>query len=82
MCAALALTFSKQNMTSFMVMIYFKGDTVRLKSGMAAEVVDVGGKVREWYKLRTENGETVFLQSKDIELIRRYSTKRKGWGAR
>ncbi len=63
-------------------MTYFKGDTVRLKSGEVAEVVDVWGKVREWCKLRTESGGTVFLQAQDIELIRRYSTKRKGWGAR
>lgn len=58
-------------------MIYFKGDAVKMKSGQTAEIVDAWGLAREWYKLRTINGEMIFTMSNNIDsLIRRHSNKK------
>lgn len=60
-------------------MIYFKGDVVKTKSGESAEIVDSWGIARDWYKLRTSDGELILTMSSNIDsLIRRHSNKKMG----
>ncbi len=64
-------------------MICLKGDTVKLKSGETAEVLDSWGVARSWYKLQTDDGRAVYAMTEHIESIvkRHFNKKGKGWGA-
>jgi len=54
-------------------MICLKGDTVRLKTGETAEVLETWGRARYWYKLKTGDGKIVYAMNENIEsIIRRY----------
>ena len=59
-------------------MIVLKGDTVELVSGETAEVIEIWGIARTWYKLRTSDGKTCFGMDNKIEsIIRRPGKKGK-----
>lgn len=64
-------------------MIVLRGDTVLLKSGEQAEVVDIWGVARIWCKLKTNDGKISFAMTEQIESVakRHSDKKRKGWGS-
>lgn len=62
-------------------LICFNGDVIKLKSGEVAEVVEVWGVARTWYKLKTKDNAIIYTMSADIEsIIKRHSSKKRRWG--
>jgi hypothetical protein len=57
-------------------MILFKGDTVKLKSGENAEVLDIWGIARTWCKLRTSDGKISFAMADKIESVESSASKK------
>lgn len=57
--------------------VIFVGDTVKLKTGQVATVVEVWGVARTWYKLQTQENAIIFKMTDDIEsIVKRFSKKR------
>lgn len=60
-------------------MIYLKGDVVKTKSGKTAEIIDAWGIARNWFTLKTSDGELIQCMDENIDsIVKRYSNK-KGW---
>lgn len=64
-------------------LIYLKGDTIKLKSGETAEILECWGVARDWYKAKTSGGKIVYVMDQNIEsLEKRYIDKRRAWGTK
>lgn len=66
-----------------MTMFCLRGDTVRTKSGVIGQVVDVWGVARTWVKIKTDDGQTLYLMTDQVDsIIQRDRGRKTKWQSR
>jgi len=64
-------------------MLCLRGDTIKTRSGVIGQVVDVWGVARTWVKIKTDDGQNLYIIADQIEsIIQRDKGRKTKWLSR